>query len=109
MDDAKNVIFSLIPLILIVLFSWLFGLLGSRGKKPAEDMDQTTEKGPVDAPLDIFGQLRGQAGQSPPGQGNARVDERTATPIGIRVGRTAKSMDGPRVTPKPITPKWWGA
>ena len=108
MDEAKNVIFSLIPLILIILFSWLFGLLG-KGKKPTQETDLSPEKSPAEVPLDIFAQMRGQTGQAPAGQGEARVDERMAAPIGIRAGRAAKSSGAPRVTPKPITPKWWGA
>ena len=44
MDDIKNVLYSLIPLILIIIFSWLFGLLGSKMKKPTEESDVSLQK-----------------------------------------------------------------
>ena len=33
--DIENILYSLVPLILIIVFSWLFSFLGSRMKKQA--------------------------------------------------------------------------
>ena len=108
MDDIKNVLYSVIPLILIILFSWLFGLLGSKMKKPKEETDASLKVGSEDQPIDIFGEMREEGDQIPAGQGSLRVTDRRAT-IDTGAWRARESPGGPRVTPKPITPKWWGA
>jgi hypothetical protein len=112
MDDIKNVLYSLIPLILIILFSWLFGVLGSKMKKPTEETDVSLKRGSEDQPFDILSAIREAAGQAPEGpvpQGGLKISDRTATPIERRAWGTDTGPGGSNVTPKPITPKWWGA
>jgi hypothetical protein len=114
MDDIKNVLYSLIPLILIILFSWLFGLLGSKMKKPTDEEDVSLKRGSEDQPFDILSAIREAAGQrpepqGPEPQGALKISDRTATPIERGVWGTGRGSGGPVVTPKPITPKWWGA
>ena len=109
MDDIKNVLYSLIPLILIILFSWLFGVLGSKMKKPTEESDVSLKRGPEDQPFDILSAIREAAGQGPEPQGGLKISDRTATPMESVAWGTGTGPGGPTVTPKPITPKWWGA
>jgi hypothetical protein len=109
MDESKNVIWSLVPLILIILFSWLFGFLGKKMKKPQEDGDVSLTRAPEDQPLDIFSAMREAAGQLSASEGPAGANDRLPTPTGSQTWSTGKGFTGPRVTPKPITPKWWGA
>jgi hypothetical protein len=109
MDDTKNVIWSLVPLILIILFSWLFGVLGNKMKKPKQEGDVATTKGAEDQPLDIFSALKQAAGQLSAPEGGVEGNDRVPTPTGSQVWRPETGFTGPRVTPKPITPKWWGA
>jgi hypothetical protein len=109
MDDIKNVLYSLIPLILIILFSWLFGVLGSKMKKPTEESDVSLKRGPEDQPFDILSAIREAAGQAPAPQGALKINDRTATPMESVAWGTGTGPGGPNVTPKPITPKWWGA
>ena len=108
MADTKSTLYSLLPLILIILFSWLFGKLGSKMKKPTEETDASAKGGPEDQPLDIFSVMREAAGRVPPPQGGATVGDRIGT-SGAGVRLTEMGSGGPRVTPTPITPKWWGA
>lgn len=108
MADTKSTLYSLLPLILIILFSWLFGKLGSKMKKPTEETDAPAKEGAEDQPLDIISLMRGAAGQAPASKGGAAVGNRIGTgDAGARL--TDMGSGGPRVTPKPITPKWWGA
>ncbi len=110
MDDIKNVLYSLIPLILIIVFSWLFGILGGKMKKPPEETDVSLNRGPEDQPFDILSAIReAAADQGPAPQGGLKINDRTATPIERVAWGTGKGSGGPNVTPKPITPKWWGA
>jgi hypothetical protein len=109
MDDIKSVLYSLIPLILIIVFSWLFGLLGSKMKKPTEDTDVPLQKGPEDQPFDILSAIREAAGQGPEPQGGLKMSDRTGAPIERGSWGTVTGSGSPTVTPKPITPKWWGA
>ncbi len=109
MDESKNVIWSLVPLILIILFSWLFGVLGNKMKKPQQKADDSVKTAPDEQPLDIFTALRQAAGQVSTTEGDVNVNERVPTVAGNQVWRPDKGLTGPRVTPKPITPKWWGA
>ncbi|MGB6066322.1 MAG: hypothetical protein WBG50_16085 [Desulfomonilaceae bacterium] len=108
MNDSKSALYSLIPLILIILFSWLFGLLGSKLKKPPEEGEVGLKSEPEDKPIDLFGEMMQQVGRGYAG-GNAGGNEQQAPPAGVGVTRIQKGLTGPTVTPKPITPKWWGA
>jgi hypothetical protein len=110
MHNAGTLLQSLIPLVLIILFSWLFSLANSKGKKLAKG------KGP--APRRITG--------SPIIDTLISVDEFEESP---RLGAKIQGKELPlpslsqqleawtperfpgrtKISSKPITPKWWGA
>ena len=106
--EIENVLYSLIPLVLIVVFSWLFSLMGSRMKKEQQDESISSTEFPQDRSLDIFSEeedeewlVPGQeAAQEPSGQfPHARPVEVT----------NRHGLQAPDITPEPIRPKWWGA
>lgn len=109
MDEGKNVIWSLVPLILIILFSWLFGVLGNKMKKPQQETDVDSKGAPADRPFDIFSALKEAAGQISRPEAGADVDDRRQVLTGTQGWRPDVRSGGPTVTAKPITPKWWGA
>ncbi len=97
MKDMESILYSLIPLVLIILFSWLFSFLGSKMKKPSENGEQV----PGRVLGDRFFDLMKEDAEEVPQQ---RQPQTTQPGITIPQGSGA-----PLVSAKPITPKWWGA
>jgi hypothetical protein len=109
MEKIENILYSIVPLILIILFSWLFSFLGSKMRKqqPDEAVPEQ-EKGRDFRLIDL---LTDQT--EPPQTTDSRtapLDWRGAEP-GSRppVQQSPTIPAGPQVTPRPIRPKWWGA
>lgn len=107
MENTKDILYSIAPLVLIIVFSWLFSYLGSRMKKQSQGAAPQSQTEPEDQLMDLFpdggreefpGQPRAE--QAPLGLGRL-ADFTTWNP------RTAEGP--PPVTPTPIKPKWWGA
>jgi len=106
--DTEKLIYSVIPLVLIIFFSWLFSVMGSRMKKQAEEESPGVAKSPGDQLLDLFGKVddekivvsdeRGTPGQT------GGIPGSWSSEWGMY-----RDPQAPRVSPKPITPKWWGA
>lgn len=106
--DIENLVYSIIPLVLIIFFSWLFSVMGSRMKKQAEEGASNGVRSPGDQLLELFGK--------PDDEKNVAGEEgRAGTAIGRmpQVGKSRWEMyrdpQAPRVNAEPITPKWWGA
>lgn len=106
--DIEKLIYSVIPLVLIIFFSWLFSVMGSRMKKQAEEGSPGVAKSPGDQLLDLFGKVDDEKivvnGEKP-----FSIQTDSAQPIGSTAWGTYRDPQVPVVTPKPITPKWWGA
>ena len=104
--DVEKVVYSLIPLVLIILFSWLFSFLGSRMKRSNDQVE--TEDTADDRFIDFMtGRadddllvMRGE--ESPEGSG-------PTVPVDSSDWRKYRDPQAPRVTSDPIRPKWWGA
>jgi len=106
MDNLENILYSLLPLILIIVFSWLFGSLGSRLKKQAEPADNSAsrrEQGPD--LFDIFSPRSGE--QQDASQG--RMDNLPPLPSDATPWAPRRRLAPPPVTADPIKPKMWGA
>lgn len=104
--DVEKILYSLIPLILIIVFSWLFSFLGSRMKRQNDEAD-TGENGD-DRLIDL---IAGQADDDLlvlPGGESAERSEETVQ-VDPSEWRTHQDPRAPRVTSDPIRPKWWGA
>jgi hypothetical protein len=106
MDNLQNILYSLLPLVLIIVFSWLFGLLGSRMKKRAASAgNSTTQREEGEDLFDLFATRSGeQPDASQPGMESLPPLPTDAAPWALRRGLTP-----PSVTADPIKPKMWGA
>ncbi|MEJ2717255.1 MAG: hypothetical protein P8182_08965, partial [Deltaproteobacteria bacterium] len=104
-----KVLYSLVPLILIIFFSWLFSFMGSRMKKQTDRTDVSSTENDDDGRLIDF--LTGHADDDllmvPGGEGPERPKE--TVEVDSSDWRTYRDPRAPRVTPDPIRPKWWGA
>jgi len=104
MDNLENILKSLLPLIIIIVVSWLFSSLGSRLKKQGgtgQDEDRPAEK-----IFDFLTQTKEEAVQPE----NDTTEGRPADAVRpIAKSWPGYPAGGPQVTPKPIKPKWWGA
>lgn len=103
MENITNILYSLLPLILIILFSWLFGLLGSKAKKQQAEAKVAEERQNTDLLDLILSQKEEEVRSEPgvPGAEKARLDE--------IVWEKRRQPGGPIVSPDPIKPRWWGA
>lgn len=102
----KDLLFSLLPLILIVIFSWLFSSRGSKQEEQDEteesfffsdaeedEFEKSTEEGDMYHPVTQF--LQHQAGSE-------QLDHYDELLSGYDSSRHS-------LNPEPIKPKWWGA
>jgi len=106
MDDG-SLLRSLIPLILIIGFSWLFSALGSRMKKRSEQAEAEADN---DAGADIFGLFSASPDEEPldrPDYLHPDAPEEIG-PEPPAVQDFADRYGAPVVTPDPIKPSWWG-
>lgn len=106
MPEKDNFLYSLIPLLLILAFSWLFGLF-SRRRAQQEPPREEESKEAANPLLELFLEKRQRDDDvelvDAPG-------ERRGQEIPFQTDwRSRRGYDGPKVDPKPITPKWWGA
>jgi len=104
---VENILYSLLPLLLILAIPWLLRLLSSAKRGPAQPSDTGEKARPggllgnlIPGELDERPDTSGTPGQSQP-------VEPYRAPMTTSVGSIPSS--GPPVTPKPIKPKWWGA
>lgn len=110
MEKITNILWSLIPLILIILFSWLFSVMGSKAKKQTEGRAPGAKEGTGSPLLDMLMNVKANeedirptvTAQEKPVPGSAVPMAPGVWPAQDISGRTQISSD-------PITPKWWGA
>jgi len=104
-----DILYSLIPLVLIILFSWLLSVLGSKKRQATQEDQGRPQGGPLDQLFDLMspqeeerqaGDSRGQPTAMRPGEYEWG---------GLPEARPYQDLAGPRITPDPIKPKWWGA
>lgn len=106
MPQKDNFLYSLIPLLLILAFSWLFGLFSKRRAQQQAPPDEASKQ-QTNPLLDILLDKR-QPDEDVelmdvPGE-RQRQDSPQEMDWRSRVG-----YGGPKIDSKPITPKWWGA
>ncbi|HTY25906.1 MAG TPA: hypothetical protein VMC85_22445 [Desulfomonilaceae bacterium] len=106
MDKLENVLYSLLPLVLIILVSWLFSFLGSRMKKQAQLGTAATRPETEEDFPDFLSELPAEPTRmtQPPTGGRPY-----SAPAGITIWTPGMGSSGPRVTAEPIKPKMWGA
>jgi hypothetical protein len=107
-EKIGNILYSLIPLILIIVFSWLFSRLGAKMRKQGQEAEVPREKEREFQLIDLFANDKEPSGPTAPQlPGTERQPEFMQPSLGAGMPRTVAG--GPVVTPKPIEPKWWGA
>jgi len=108
MDKIENILYSIIPLILIIVFSWLFSLLGSKMRKQGQEGEASGEKDRQFQLTDLFAQDKEVAGPT-----SMPIPEMDRPPDlmqpSLRTDMSKMAPGKPPITPKPIEPKWWGA
>jgi hypothetical protein len=104
MENMDNLLYSLIPLVLVIVLSWLFSFLGSRRKRQAEGTESVATTRSGDQFFDLFPVREDELHEEPeiPRPDDVRTIRDAAWPPNI-------PTRGPEPAPKPITPKWWGA
>ncbi len=110
MEKITEVLWSLIPLVLIIVFSWLFSLMGSKVKKQTQGKEPMPEEGAGSPILDMFLKV-GQEEEEPRTGARLPVKEIPGSPMPLEPGAwNAQNVSSPtQISSKPITPKWWGA
>lgn len=106
MENITSILYSLLPLVVIIFLSWLFSQMGAKAKKRAETAGKESSPPPGDQIMDI---LLGKGGSE---DASAHAPEQfSSRGIGgsIETWDLNRPVTGPEPTPKPITPKWWGA
>lgn len=107
MDNPKDLLYSLAPLVLIIVFSWLFSYLGSRLKKQGQGAAAPAQREPQDELIEMFPD-RGREEQ--PGQPRAeQATWASGRPADMTTWNPRTAGGPPPVTPAPIKPRWWGA
>jgi hypothetical protein len=105
-EKMENILYSLLPLILIIFVSWFFSFLGSRVKKHTEQATQNQGTEPEREAAHLFFDKE-EAMESPK---PAQHIPGLSVPIsGDRSTLMQPQSASPQVSPKPIKPKWWGA
>jgi hypothetical protein len=107
--DLEKLIPSLLPIILIIVVSWVFSFLASKMRKPQQ---QEGESAPAERGGDLLGDLfnlgKGQdVFQRPQGRPAGPAGEIQPMDMGDR--RPYQDVRGPSISPRPIEPRWWGA
>jgi hypothetical protein len=104
MENMEDSLYRVLPLVLMILFAWIFSYLSKRTKKQGPAASTQPEREPQDEFMDLLSDTAG---------GERRAETPQAwTPGGPADTATWKPQrypGGPVVTPAPIKPKWWGA
>jgi hypothetical protein len=110
MEKITNILWSLIPLILIILFSWLFSLMGSKAKKQMEGRTPAEKEGTGSPLLDMLLNAKADGEEiRPTAAGQDKMVHGSTVPMNS-VSWPTQSISGPTpISSDPITPKWWGA
>lgn len=104
MEKIDNLLYSLIPLVVIILLSWLFSYLGSKRRKETEGEEPSgTRAG--DQFFDFFDRNEEEEPPTVSAVGRPEVREE----FGGDIRSDHPRFRGQEVTAKPIKPKWWGA
>ncbi len=107
MDKMENILYSLIPLIIIILISWAFSFLGSKRRQSSDNAEVETQRTPRDQFLDFLSEEHAEDEEMIARQEASST--RTGPHVDLEVWAPDVPAGGPEVTPDPIKPKWWGA
>lgn len=102
-------IYSLIPLILILVLPWLLSSLGARlrGKAQTEEGSTSSTSAAGSQILEFL--TVGKPDGAPADAETMRNGPQEMGPNSVGGWERLRQPGAPKVTAKPITPKWWGA
>jgi hypothetical protein len=126
MDKLWENLGAILPLFLFLVFSWLFGSKLSQKMKPQQPQQQPAERQAPQQPAAIQPAQYVEGDSQPAqygvasqnqyqgimailGQGLAKGDKSTSIPAPTGPGAMQKLVRPSKITPEPITPRWWGA
>lgn len=107
-DNMESILYSLLPLILILLISWFFSFFGARMKKSAEQ-GATATKAPSEARRELMEIFFQEGGEQEARTSDVMQGRAPESPYGPGIGLAPPHLRGPEITSEPIKPKWWGA
>ena len=103
---SDDLLYSLLPLILIIGVSWFFSFISSRIRKgPQQEADERISQIERD-PMKVLFEIDSDA-ESPKPLQRSPAQAVPGKDSGITLWKPPEP--GMQVTPKPIEPKWWGA
>jgi hypothetical protein len=108
MEKMEDILYSLIPLVIIVLISWLFSFLASKKRKQEDGV----EDGPQTSPKNQFLEFLSDEEDDDEDlilEKDLNSDKGDQQRFDLDTWAPDVPTGGPEVTPKPIKPKWWGA
>jgi hypothetical protein len=106
-SEIPDFLQKIIPILLILAITWLFGTFTSKMKKQVPPTDGSVSKKSEDSGPETFqwnfptGDQTGSTAQGFP-LPQPRQD-------GVSIGKQANTPRSGHIPAKPITPKWWGA
>jgi hypothetical protein len=105
-EKVDSILYSLLPLILIVAVSWFFSFLGAKAKQQTQQAPEQPHKQPAKDSMDlVFGESDDM--ESP--VTSQRYPDHAAPTADSGATLWRQQGHQPEVTPEPIKPKWWGA
>ena len=107
--EFEKMIPSLIPIILIIVVSWVFSFLAAKMKKTQQQTDEPSSAGRGEEQLSDFLNFRKGADMFPGSQEETAGPREQMPPANVSDWRSYRGLQGPRVSSEPIKPKWWGA
>ncbi len=107
MENMEDSLYRILPLVLMILFAWIFSYFSKRAKKQSPAASSQPEREPQDEFMDLISDTLGgeRRGETPP----EKVAWTQGGPAGMTTWKPQGRPGGPVVTPAPIKPKWWGA
>ncbi|MDQ1284708.1 MAG: hypothetical protein QG663_111 [Thermodesulfobacteriota bacterium] len=99
---------SVLPLLLLFAFWWIFSMLGSRFKKTGEKSEEPDSPGLQDRILQMMSGAQDENGDTRPQKPGS--ESYGATSAAEQGGFYQGPIDPTgEIKPKPINPRWWGA
>ncbi len=107
--EFEKLIPSLIPIILIIVVSWVFSFLAAKMRKQQQPANESQSTGRGENPLTALLNIGKGDDFFPSGQGGPNVRPGQQAPVDMADWRSYRDPQAPRITSDPIKPKWWGA
>jgi hypothetical protein len=108
--ELKDVLWTLLPLIMLIVVSWILSVLGSKVAKKSQEQEQLQGEAHGERSEELFIDVQDEElfepSRSEPEQpaGAGHADQGQPAEWG-----TVQPGEPPPMTSEPIKPRWWGA